>query len=74
MLYSVVSGEQRTVEISPPNGEPPFSMGTRTFIEYVNDAIFEHTYTIGEFLNTYRFAGYGERHIDISREAEFYAL
>jgi hypothetical protein len=65
MIYSVVGGLSRTVEIVPENPDlPAYSMGTHHFLEYLSDAIFYKTFKLQDFLEHYRFSGFGEKYID----------
>jgi hypothetical protein len=71
MIYSVLGGLARTVEIVPDKStDPAYSMGTHHFREYLNDAIFYKTYKLQDFLDHYRFSSYGERYINKERMEE----
>lgn len=71
MIYSVLGGLTRTVEVVPEAaGEPAYSMGTHHFLEYLNDAIFFKTFKLQDFLDHYRFSSYGERYVNKERMDE----
>jgi|LauGreDrversion4_2_1035121.scaffolds.fasta_scaffold603807_2 hypothetical protein len=68
MIYSVLGGIHRTVEVVPEDTDlPAYCMGTYHLIEYLKDAVFYKTFKLSDFLDHYRFSGFGERYLDPSK-------
>jgi hypothetical protein len=75
MMYSVLGGPARTVEVtSDKTNEPSYCMGTHNFIEFINDAVYFKTYKFRDFLQHYRFQAYGEKYLDLKRKWDIHNL
>jgi hypothetical protein len=75
LMYSVLGGKERTVEIVPTGyNEESYCMGTWHFIEFINDAVYHKTYKFRDFIDHYRFSAYGEKYLDLKRKADIHNL